>query len=230
MSNAAIKNASNATVYLKSSGVGSDGDPHIVEHSTTLLAGSSAVGKLAANSGVDIGDVDVTSLVPGVAATSLGKAEDAAHTTGDTGVFVLTKRTDTAAASPGTDGDYASLNTDANGKVWTRSAKDGSTYTKLTAILDSADASVAADLSAAPTATQKIVIDDLVVSFGATISLSLLAETSGTVLYKLYGVNGSTVAISGDFLKKLATADKKVRVQTSGAGTVFVHLGYHSEA
>ena len=30
----------------------------------SLPAGSAAIGKLAANSGVDIGDVDVTSIVP----------------------------------------------------------------------------------------------------------------------------------------------------------------------
>ena len=47
------------------------------------------------------------------------KTEDAAHVSGDTGVAVLTKRTDTAASSAGTDGDYATLNSDANGKLWT---------------------------------------------------------------------------------------------------------------
>ena len=48
-----------------------------------LAAGSAVIGKLAANSGVDIGDVDVTSVVPGVGATNLGKAEDSAHSSGD---------------------------------------------------------------------------------------------------------------------------------------------------
>lgn len=47
-------------------------------------------------------------------------AEDAAHTSADTGSFVLTKRTDTAASSAGTDGDYASLNSDSLGLLWTR--------------------------------------------------------------------------------------------------------------
>jgi hypothetical protein len=82
-----------------------------------LPAGSNAIGKLAANSGVDIGDVDVTSVVPGVAATSLGKAEDAAHSSGDTGVQVLAVRKDTAAALAGSDGDYAPLEVDSAGKL-----------------------------------------------------------------------------------------------------------------
>lgn len=46
------------------------------------------------------------------------KAEDSAHTTADPGMVTLTKRTDTAATSAGTDGDYATLNTDATGRVW----------------------------------------------------------------------------------------------------------------
>ena len=76
---------------------------------STLQAGSAAIGKLAANSGVDIGDVDVTSVVPGTGATNLGKAEDAAHSSGDTGVMALAVRNDVLEALGGSDGDYASL-------------------------------------------------------------------------------------------------------------------------
>lgn len=82
-----------------------------------LVAGTAAIGKLAANSGVDIGDVDVTSLVPGVGATNLGKAEDAAHSSGDTGVMALAVRTDTGASLAGTDGDYAPLQLDNLGNL-----------------------------------------------------------------------------------------------------------------
>lgn len=84
---------------------------------TALPAGTNAIGKLAANSGVDIGDVDVTSVVPGTGASNLGKAEDAAHSTGDVGVMSLAVRKDTAAALAGTDGDYAPLEVDADGKL-----------------------------------------------------------------------------------------------------------------
>lgn len=57
-------------------------------------------------------------LIPGVAATNLGKAEDAAHASGDTGVAVLAVRRDTAAVGSGADGDYSTLNVDAAGKAW----------------------------------------------------------------------------------------------------------------
>lgn len=88
-----------------------------VQVDSALPAGANAIGKLAANSGVDIGDVDVTSVVPGTGATNLGKAEDAAHTTGDVGVMALTVRQDTAAALSGTDADYQPLISDASGRL-----------------------------------------------------------------------------------------------------------------
>ena len=82
-----------------------------------LPAGTNAIGKLSANTGVDIGDVDVTSIVPGTGATNLGSAEDGAHTTGDVGVAALAVRRDAKAVGAGTDGDYATINVTANGDV-----------------------------------------------------------------------------------------------------------------
>jgi len=85
-----------------------------------LPAGTNAIGKLAANSGVDIGDVDVTSVIAGTGATNLGKAEDAGHTTGDTGVYNLGVRNDTPnTALTNTDADYASITTDRVGGIRT---------------------------------------------------------------------------------------------------------------
>ena len=60
-----------------------------------------------------------TSIAPGTAAGHLGKAEDAAHTTGDAGVMALCVRRDTAATSATTDGDYNPCQTDATGRTWT---------------------------------------------------------------------------------------------------------------
>lgn len=48
---------------------------------------------------------------------ALGKAEDEAHSSGDGGVMALAVRKDTAAALAGTDGDYAPLEVDANGRL-----------------------------------------------------------------------------------------------------------------
>ena len=83
----------------------------------SLPAGSAAIGKLAANSGVDIGDVDVTSVVPGVAATSLGKAIQSAQGGTDTGVAALVVRNDALADLSGADGDYTPLQVNKTGAL-----------------------------------------------------------------------------------------------------------------
>jgi hypothetical protein len=79
-----------------------------------LPAGTNAIGKLAANSGVDIGDIDVTSIVPGTGATNLGKAEDAVHNSGDTGVFMLGVG-NVAQSTLAADGDYIAIAVDTKG-------------------------------------------------------------------------------------------------------------------
>lgn len=76
-----------------------------------------ADGKLWVNA--VISSAAITSVIPGTGATNLGKAEDAPHTTGDVGVQVLARRSDTASSSSTTDGDYSTLNTTASGKLWT---------------------------------------------------------------------------------------------------------------
>lgn len=61
--------------------------------------------------------VSLTSVVPGTGATNLGKAEDAAHTTGDTGVMALGVRRDSGATIAGSDGDYVPLSMDESGRL-----------------------------------------------------------------------------------------------------------------
>lgn len=65
MANLQVLDGAGVAKYLKTSGAGSDGDPHIPEQLVTLGAGSAAIGKLAANDGVDIGNVDVASIAAG---------------------------------------------------------------------------------------------------------------------------------------------------------------------
>ena len=85
----------------------------------SLPAGTNAIGKLAANTGVDIGDVDVTSIIPGTGATNLGKAIDTATGGTDTGVLALATRDDALGALTPIEGDNVQLRTDANGALWT---------------------------------------------------------------------------------------------------------------
>ena len=107
-------------VELPTNGTGAIATVSAVTAITNALpAGTNAIGKLAANSGVDIGDVDVTTvgtITPGTAASSLGKAQDGAHTSGDVGVMALgvSNEANTARAA---DGDYLPLATDTEGNV-----------------------------------------------------------------------------------------------------------------
>lgn len=57
---------------------------------------------------------------PGTGATGLGKAEDVAHASGDTGVSVLGVRKDTNAQTTNADGDYAAPALDAYSAQFTR--------------------------------------------------------------------------------------------------------------
>lgn len=84
---------------------------------SSLPPGTNTIGKLASNSGVDIGDVDVTSVVPGIGSTNLGKAEDEPHASGDVGVMALTVRRDLPVALAGANGDYQPLITDSIGRL-----------------------------------------------------------------------------------------------------------------
>lgn len=88
---------------------------YIVATGTTVVGDGG--GSLTVDGTVSVDNI-TTSVTPGTGAAHLGKAEDAVHATGDTGVMSLAVRKDTAAALAGADGDYIPLITDASGKLW----------------------------------------------------------------------------------------------------------------
>lgn len=71
-----------------------------------------------------------TAVTPGTAAANLGKAEDAAHASGDTGVQVLAVRNDAGTALAGTTGDYIPLSTDSTGALRVTGGGAGTQYTE----------------------------------------------------------------------------------------------------
>lgn len=110
----------------------------IVDSAGTNEAAVSAAGRLSVDASgaaiqiaagaANIGDVDVLSVVPGVTATSLGKAEDAGHTTGDTGVMVLAVRNDAGTVLSDTTLDYTPLSTDNTGALRVTGGSAGAQY------------------------------------------------------------------------------------------------------
>ncbi len=63
--------------------------------------------------------IDIGSITPGTGATDLGKAIQSAQGTTDTGVAALVVRNDTLADLSGADGDYAPLQVNATGALYT---------------------------------------------------------------------------------------------------------------
>lgn len=99
--------------------------------SGTVTAAQATAGNLNATVvGTGTFSVQASSVVPGTGATNLGKAEDAAHTTGDVGVMALGVRNDSGTALAGTDGDYIPLSIDANGALRVTGGGGGTEYTE----------------------------------------------------------------------------------------------------
>jgi len=136
-----------------------------------LGASTASIGKLAANSGVDIGDVDITSIVPGAAATNLGKAEDAAHSSGDVGVMALGVRKDTPVATAAAD-DYTPLQTDAAGRLWVNAQPP----VIWSAFHDCAAAHTDIALQAAPGAGLSLYATDWIVTNDGTAAITIKLE------------------------------------------------------
>jgi len=159
----------------------------IVSVNGTVTVGSHAVtnagtfavqSTLEANSGTDIGDVDVLSIVAGTGATNLGKAEDASHSSGDTGVMSLSVRKNTAAATSGADGDYQPLITDTNGRLHVNDVNTAAAISGSELQVD-----VVASLPAGTNAIGKLAANSGV-DIGDTDVLSIIAGTGATNLGK----------------------------------------------
>lgn len=88
---------------------------------TVITAAGALVGGDATN-GLD---VDVTRIVPGTGATSLGKAVDSAAGGTDTGVALLAVRDDALTTLTPVDGDYVPLRTDSTGALHVRISGGG---------------------------------------------------------------------------------------------------------
>lgn len=87
-----------------------------------------------------------------------------------------------------------------------------------------------ASVTDAPTSGQKLVITDIEVSVDTAMRVDFLEETTGTVISSIYMAENSTVNLITRSKRKLATANKKLQVQTSAVGNISVVAYYYSEA
>ena len=100
-----------------------------IKFGESLPAGSAAIGKLAANSGVDIGDVDVTSLP--ASTNTIEVVGDAAEDAAVAGNPLLAGGRYDATQRTLDDGDAGALAIDPSGALYTReyTGQDGAVYT-----------------------------------------------------------------------------------------------------
>lgn len=164
-------------------------------------------------------DVDVTRVTPGTGAANLGKAEDAAHATGDVGVMALAVRSDTAAAT-GANGDYVPLIVDSTGKLH---VNVGNTVTVASHAVTNAGTFAVQESGGALTALQ--LIDDVIFTDDA-------AFTPGTSKVAAVGLQAdetSTDSVNeGDIGCPRMTLDRKAIVtnqpHTAGGLSIFRSL------
>jgi hypothetical protein len=123
-------------------------------------------------------DVDVTRVIPGTGATHLGKAEDAAHSSGDTGVMALAVRQDTQ-SDFGADGDYVPLSINADGQLRVTAEDDA-------AVLGSTTYSEASTTASAVAAVRN---DDLAALAGTDNELAPLQVSENGALFVCLSAN-----------------------------------------
>ena len=196
-----------------------------IKFGESLPAGSAAIGKLAANSGVDIGDVDVTSIVPGTAATNLGKAQDSASGSTDTGVAAMAIRDDEV-ATLGADGDYVNLVADEFRRLRVTNMPSSTSEVKFAKI----DAASSGDntLVAAVGSGIKIRVLSYVIVSAGTVTVRFESGAGGTALTGQMSLVANT-GVSAPYCPEglFETADNALlNMELSGSVSVDGHLTY----
>jgi hypothetical protein len=155
---------------------------------------------------------------------------------------ILAVRKDVAAALAA-DGEYTPLLVDENGKLWVNASvelsldgqviagKDaGPSQTVTRTFTQNNDISTARDITAAPTAGQKIVAMDVYISVDTACYVTIQMETSGNVLAGAYCAANSLVPFTLRGYLKGDAADKKLQMKSSVASKGACTAVYFSEA
>jgi len=106
----------------------------------------------------------------------------------------------------------------------------GASWTSSWTHTTSADMSTTANITAAPTSGQYLVIDDIFFSTDTAMAFTFEEETSGTDIIKIDVAANTAYQFTPRGQIKLATADKKLNGLASVSGNVYITIVYHSEA
>lgn len=125
-------------------------------------------------------------------------------------------------------GGIVALRASDDGELDTRDA--GPNWTVARTHTASADMSTTANVTAAPTSGEKLVITDIIVSVDTAMNVILEEETAGTDFMKFYMPANSTLQITPRSPLKLNTKDKKLNAKASVSGNIALTIFYYSEA
>lgn len=222
-----VKDGNGVSKTIKTSTDGSDLVPHHNVDTITNPVNSAQSGAWT---------VSITGTLPAwTGALNLGKAEDAAHTTGDVGVMSLGVRRDTLSTTVNADGDYHPILFDSSGRLYVASTKNadvvssgGSTSTvkrvKVSATVGTDFAVVAAVTS------KKIRVLGIIVSSGGNSGVTFTSKPAGagTAISSLIsvGANDPTVLPVSEFgwFETAAGEGLSVTVATTTADISVVYI------
>ena len=177
--------------------------------------------------------------------TAVGaKAEDAAHSSGDAGHFVLAVRNDSATATTTTDGDYSQISTDSAGRVGISDLGGSITVDGTVTNVPSGTQTVAGTVTNVPSGTQTVAGTVTTVPSGTqTVAGSFAAgeitsgivhsyNTSATIANASTGTISYTVTTAKTLYLKGVMASSsggpcKVVVDT-GAGPTVLAVGFYA--
>ncbi len=106
----------------------------------------------------------------------------------------------------------------------------GPAWTVTRTYTTSTDMTTAATISVAPTSSQYLYADDVIVSAAVAMEFTLQEETSATVLASVFIPTSGTVVITTRDAIKVPTADRRLFGKASVAGNVRVFCAQHSAA
>jgi hypothetical protein len=208
--NISVKDAANATVAIKTT---DGGVSHVPHHNIDAIApGANRIGKVTVRNAADGADID-----PVAEATFTGRVGEV-------------QASPTANTLLGRLKDLLTGIVLAAGSAIIGAVRDaGVSWVPVQSYTTSADMSTAAAITPAPTAGQKVIADDILVSAGAAMEFSIQMETTATVLCSVFIPANGTVPITLCNKVRGDTVDKKLFGKASVAGQVRVFTSIHSE-
>lgn len=147
-----------------------------------------------------VASTTITSVTPGVTATLLGKAEDAPHVSGDTGVAVWGVRNDAQAVRTSADGDYSTVSTDSAGNVFTDPALFSYAHVSTvatTVVKGSAGNLHTITVNSKGTVASTVTVYDNTAGSGTVIAVLDSLTLSGTFVFDVAFATGLTIVTTG---------------------------------